>query len=69
MEQVQKLVLFIENTLGLDFQSELIQHLKINLNAWEIPKEIICLPHFIYTNSGKIDRSNTLTLYFNHLKS
>jgi len=65
----QKLVLFIENTLGLDFQSELIQHLKMNLNAWEIPKEIICLPHFIYTNSGKIDRSNTLTLYFNHLKS
>jgi O-succinylbenzoic acid--CoA ligase len=65
----QKLVLFIETKVGIDFQSELIQHVKINLNSWEIPKEVIRLPQFIYTNSGKIDRSNTLTLYLNNLKS
>lgn len=65
----QKLVLFIETNNEFDFQTDLIQHMKMNLKSWKIPKEIILLPEFLYTKSGKIDRPNTLTLYSNNLKS
>ena len=64
-----KLVLFIETKEEFTYQSDLIYYLKEKLESWEIPKEVISLPQFIYTNSGKIDRPNTLTLYLNHLKS
>lgn len=65
----QKLVLFIETKDEFHNQSQLLDNLKLNLHSWEVPKEVIILPQFIYTKSGKIDRPNTLTLYLNNLKS
>ena len=51
-----------------DFKFQLVDYLKLNLESWEVPKQIIVLPEFLYTKSGKIDRPNTLTLYLNNLK-
>ena len=65
----QKLVLFIETKDEFHNQLQLLDNLKLNLHSWEVPKEVIILPQFIYTKSGKIDRPNTLTLYLNNLKS
>ena len=62
-------VLFIETKDEFDFQLQLIDYLKLNLKSWEVPKQLIVLPEFLYTKSGKIDRSKTLTLYLNNLKS
>ena len=65
----QKLVLFIESKDEFDFKIQLVDYLKLNLKPWEVPKQIIVLPEFLYTKSGKIDRPNTLTLHLNNLKS
>jgi O-succinylbenzoic acid--CoA ligase len=65
----QKLALFIESKDEFRFQLQLIDYLKFNLESWEVPKQFIVLPEFLYTKSGKIDRPNTLTLYLNNLKS
>jgi len=65
----QKLVLFIESKEEFHFQLQLVDYLKLNLESWEVPKQLIVLPEFLYTNTGKIDRQNTLTLYSNNLKS
>jgi O-succinylbenzoic acid--CoA ligase len=65
----QKLVLFIESQDEIHFQLQLIDYLKFKLKSWEIPKQFIVLPEFLYTKSGKIDRPNTLTLYLNNLTS
>ena len=65
----QKLVLFIETIDELNIQIQLIDYLKFNLESWEVPKQFIVLPEFLYTKTGKIDRPNTLTLYLNNLIS
>jgi O-succinylbenzoic acid--CoA ligase len=65
----QKLVLFIESKDEFDLKLQLVDYLKLNLESWEVPKQIFVLPKFLYTNSGKIDRPNTLTLHLNNLKS
>jgi O-succinylbenzoic acid--CoA ligase len=65
----QKLVLFIETIDELNIQLQLIEYLKLNLESWEVPKQFIVLPEFLYTKTGKIDRPNTLTLYLNNLIS
>lgn len=65
----QKLVLFIESKDKFHFELQLVDYLKLNLESWEVPKQIIVLPEFLYTKSGKIDRPNILTLYLNNLKS
>ena len=65
----QKLVLFIETIDELNIQIQLIDYLKLNLESWEVPKQFIVLPEFLYTKTGKIDRPNTLTLYLNNLIS
>jgi len=65
----QKLVLFIESKEELFLKLQLVDYLKLNLESWEVPKQIIVLPKFLYTKSGKIDRPNTLTLYLNNLKT
>jgi O-succinylbenzoic acid--CoA ligase len=64
----QKLVLLIETSNDFHLKLELMDYLKLNLDNWEVPKQLIFLPHFLYTDSGKIDRPNTLTLYVNNLK-
>jgi O-succinylbenzoic acid--CoA ligase len=65
----QKLVLFVETIDELNIQLQLIEYLKLNLESWEVPKQFIVLPEFLYTKTGKIDRPNTLTLYLNNLIS
>ena len=65
----QILVLFIETIDELNIQIQLIDYLKFNLESWEVPKQFIVLPEFLYTKTGKIDRPNTLTLYLNNLIS
>ena len=65
----KKLVLFIETIDELNIQIQLIDYLKLNLESWEVPKQFIVLPEFLYTKTGKIDRPNTLTLYLNNLIS
>ena len=65
----QKLVLFIETIDELNIHLQLIEYLKLNLESWEVPKQFIVLPEFLYTKTGKIDRPNTLTLYLNNLIS
>ena len=65
----QKLVLVIETIDELNIQIQLIDYLKLNLESWEVPKQFIVLPEFLYTKTGKIDRPNTLTLYLNNLIS
>ena len=69
MNNIQKLVLFIETIDELNIQIQLIDYLKLNLESWEVPKQFIVLPEFLYTKTGKIDRPNTLTLYLNNLIS
>lgn len=64
----QKLVLLIETSNEFHLKSELINYLKQHLESWEVPKQLLFMSNFIYTPTGKIDRSNTLTLYFNNLK-
>jgi O-succinylbenzoic acid--CoA ligase len=55
----ERLILVIEN-------SELIQLKKIDflniLNNYEIPKEVFALPEFVRTESGKINRLETINL-------
>jgi O-succinylbenzoic acid--CoA ligase len=65
----QKLVLFIESKEEFFLKLQLVDYLKLNLESWEVPKQIIVLPEFLYTKSGKIDRPNTLTLYLSNLKT
>lgn len=59
-----KLCLFIESESYDDVQ---IQHLKHEiakiLDKYEIPKEIIFIPKFQYTISGKIQRNKTVEYY------
>jgi len=65
----QKLVLLIETSNEFHFKLELIDYLKTHLESWQVPKQLILMTSFLYTATGKIDRSNTLTLYFKNLKS
>ena len=62
-------IILIESKEEIYFKLQLVDYLKFNLESWEVPKQIIVLPEFLYTKSGKIDRPNTLTLYLNNLKT
>ncbi len=53
----KKVVLYVE---GLLDTQELIHSLRKSLSKYEIPKEVISLPVFEYTTSGKINRNATL---------
>jgi O-succinylbenzoic acid--CoA ligase len=53
----QKIVLYIEmDELSLDTKTKLIEKFKSTLKKWEVPKEIVTIPAFKRTNSGKINR-------------
>ena len=57
----EKLVLFIESE-NLEFDSGELQNL--DLNRFEIPKEIFRLNQFIRTETGKIQRKQTVKAFF-----
>lgn len=63
----QKAVLFIE---GLDLVDERLVSQKSlpALQSWEIPKQVVYLPKFETTESGKIDRLKSVALYLNSQK-
>ncbi|MFN4084076.1 MAG: AMP-binding protein [Bacteroidia bacterium] len=55
-----KCVLFIESNSPIHLDISL---LKNHLNKYQIPKQIICLPRFTFTSSGKINRIKTIQLF------
>lgn len=63
----QKAVLFIEG-LGLVDESLVNQKSLPALQSWEIPKQVVYLPKFETTESGKIDRLKSVALYLNKQK-
>ncbi len=57
----QKIVLFIETGIIPHSTIDLIlQQLRDRLQKWEAPKEIVCLPLFERTKSGKINRRDNI---------
>ncbi|MDF9795006.1 O-succinylbenzoic acid--CoA ligase [Catalinimonas alkaloidigena] len=60
----EKLCLIIErkNHLQLAQKEDLIKWMKAQLHPYEVPKQIIQLPEFILSPSGKIRRKHTLKL-------
>ncbi len=60
----QKAVLFVE---GLELIDE--QRFRLtSLESWEIPKQVVYLPKFETTASGKMDRLKSVALYLNAQK-
>ena len=59
-----KVVLFVESAEFIVFDTDYIQS---RLASHEVPKEIVILPSFIKTTSGKIDTAKTVTLYLNSI--
>ena len=56
----EKVILYIEcSELSQDVKNRLIAEFKSNLKKWEVPKEIIAIPKFKRTNSGKINRKTS----------
>ena len=59
----ERVVLVVEsNALTNDLKEELLAKLKKVMPPYKAPKEIYCLPQFIETSSGKIDRLRTKML-------
>ena len=55
------LILIIEGSRNIEQITKAIKTLT-NLNTYEIPKQIFCIPQFARTNSGKLQRKQTLEL-------
>lgn len=53
-----KVVLIIESVESINKQV-ILNKLKEHLTAYELPKEIISIPHFIRTETGKVKRQET----------
>ena len=68
----EKLVLFIQSeTLANKLsESALLQEIisKTNLGTYQIPKQIFFMANFVYTPTNKINRSKTVTHYFNSMQ-
>lgn len=60
----QKVVLFVEGVAKID-ESVLRS---TSLESWEIPKQVVYLPKFETTASGKMDRLKSVALYLNSQK-
>ncbi|NOS56846.1 MAG: AMP-binding protein [Cyclobacteriaceae bacterium] len=58
----QAVSLIVEGKLSEYQEEELKQSLKSRLYKFEVPRYIICLPSFIRTDSGKVNRMKTLAL-------
>lgn len=58
----QAVSLIVEGKLSEHQEEELKQSLKSKLYKFEVPRSIICLPSFIRTDSGKLNRVKTHAL-------
>ena len=57
----QKVVLFMESApLQEPDKNKILSQLKLHLEKWEVPKDIICVPLFKKTESGKVNRLETI---------
>lgn len=57
----ERVVLYVESKdLPPDVKNQILGECKSKLLKWEVPKEIIAVPEFSRTNSGKINRQATL---------
>lgn len=57
----ESLILVVEGLVDSVVLKKAIKNLK-NLDTYEIPKEIFSIPQFVTTNSGKLQRKQTLEL-------
>ena len=58
----EKVVLILETTeMTSNTLEDLKRVLKNELPTYQVPKEIYCLEHFIYTESGKVKRNETIS--------
>ncbi|MBU2907396.1 AMP-binding protein [Arenibacter algicola] len=58
----QKLILVVEGNIDREQLHMDIKSLK-SISKFEIPKEILVVPQFVETGSGKVDRTKTLSKY------
>lgn len=56
----QKLILLIESSVELDLSKSDFQ--KVGLSTYQIPKEIYTIKEFLKTETGKVQRKQTITL-------
>lgn len=59
MKLGEKLVLVVEGQESLEIDT-ILRSKNLNLSKYQIPKEIIFIDRFLYTESGKIKRKDTL---------
>ncbi len=60
----EKLILFIEGSLIKESRVDLLKNeLKNNLQKFEVPKEIVFLPKFLRTETGKIIRKEIIHIF------
>jgi O-succinylbenzoic acid--CoA ligase len=61
----EKVALFIETVALPDAKHEVLTaEFRALLKKWEVPKEIICMPSFKRTGSGKVNRKETIPSAF-----
>ena len=61
----QQLVLVLESAeLPDDIKNELIDHIRPIVDRYELPRQIICVPKFVYSEGNKLLRNETLHLHF-----
>jgi len=66
----EKLLLIFEGPeLTEKGETMLFDKMKTHLPPYHCPKEVIYLPQFVYTDTGKINRIKTIGLAFNPIKS
>jgi O-succinylbenzoic acid--CoA ligase len=57
----ERVVLFVENEeINNQRKNQILDLIRTDLKKWEVPKEIVCLPVFKRTPSGKVNRTATL---------
>jgi O-succinylbenzoic acid--CoA ligase len=65
----EKLILFIEGSLIKESRVDLLKNeLKNNLQKFEVPKEIVFLPKFLRTETGKIIRKEIIHIFLRRWK-
>ena len=55
--------LFYQGAFSDFEQKALMQTLREIFESWELPKQLIQLPSFQFTSTGKIDRLKSVALY------
>lgn len=58
----QKVVLIVKGNMEIHQREKILSILKKKLLAYEVPKSMLSLPEFTYTESGKVSRSKTVEI-------